>query len=179
MKNWIRTSIAAAVIATGAAGASAALAWGGGGCMGDGPHGGRAGWQQMAPEQMKARIAQRADERLARMELALALTPQQKPAWEAFKGAMTARAERMATRMAERRTAEPPKTAIERLQRMEEMGSLRQTELAEVRKAVEAFYVTLSDAQKTVFDAEFRMMGGKGTGGRGRGAHDGMGFGRG
>lgn len=177
MKNWIRTSIAAALIATGAAGASAAFAWGGGGCMGDGPRGDKAGWQQMEPEQMKARMAQRADERLARMELALALTPQQNPAWDEFKGAMKARAERMATQMAERRAGEPPKTAIERLQRMEEMSTLRQSELAEARKAVAAFYVTLSDAQKTVFDAEFRMMGGEGGRGMGHGRRDGMGHG--
>ncbi len=50
MKNWMKTSIAAAIIATGAIGSTAALAWGGH-C--DGPRGGKAGWSQMAPEQMQ------------------------------------------------------------------------------------------------------------------------------
>lgn len=178
MDKWIKTSIAAALIATGAAGGSAAWAWGGG-CAGDGPRGGRAGWHQSEPGQMAERMAERADERLARMELALALTPQQKPAWDEFKGAMKARAERMAQQMAERRAGEPAKTALERLQRMEEMSQLRQGELAGTRKAVEAFYATLSDAQKTVFDAEFRLMGHKGGRGMGHGPRDGMGHGRG
>ena len=118
MKNWIKTSIAAAVIATGAIGSTAALAWGGH-C--DGPRGGKAGWSQMAPEQMKAKMAERAELHMARLELALALTPEQKPAFESFKTDMKARAERMAATMAERRAAGQPKTAIERMQLMEEM----------------------------------------------------------
>ena len=132
MKSWIKTSIAAAVIATGALGTTAALAWGGH-C--DGPRGGKSGWSQMAPEQMKAK-------------------------------------------MAERRAAEAPKTAIERMQRMEEMSKLRQAEMGEARKSVETFYATLSDAQKTVFDAEFQKMGRKGERGmKGGGPRDGSGMG--
>lgn len=174
MKTWIKSSIAAAVIATGALGATTAMAWGGH-CMGDGPRGGKSGWSQMEPEQMKARMAERAELHMARLELALALSPEQKPAFETFKGDMKARAERMATHMAERRGAEAPKTAIERMQRMEEMSALRQTETAQARKSVEAFYATLSDAQKTVFDAEFQKMGRKGE----RGMRGGMGEGKG
>ena len=155
MKNWIKTSIAAAVIATGAIGSTAALA-GGGHC--DGPRGGKAGWSQLAPEQMKAKMAARAELHMARLELALALAPEQKPAFETFKTDIKARAERMASAMAERRAADQPKTAIERMQRMEEMSTLRQAEMAEARKAVETFYATLGDAQKTVFDAEFEKM---------------------
>ena len=132
MKNWIKTSIAAAVIATGAIGSTAALAWGGH-C--DGPRGGKAGWSQMAPEQMKAKMAERAELHMARLELALALTPEQKPAFESFKTDMKARAERMVANMAERRTASQPKTAIERMQRMEEMSKLRQAEMGEARRA--------------------------------------------
>lgn len=173
MKSWIKTSIAAAVIATGALGTTAALAWGGH-C--DGPRGGKSGWSQMAPEQMKAKMAERSELHMARLELALALTPEQKPAFESFKTDMKARAERMATTMAERRAAEQPKTAIERMQRMEEMGTLRQAEMAQARKSVESFYATLSDAQKTVFDAEFQKMGPRGGQG-GHGMHGGMGGG--
>ena len=175
MKNWIKTSIAAAVIASGAIGSTAALAWGGH-C--DGPRGGKAGWSQMAPEQMKAKMAERAELHMARLELALALTPEQKPAFESFKTDMKARAERMVANMAERRAASQPKTAIERMQRMEEMSKLRQAEMGEARKSVEAFYATLSDAQKTVFDAEFQQMGRKGERGmKGSGPRDGSGMG--
>ncbi|ENO81665.1 hypothetical protein B447_07247 [Thauera sp. 27] len=173
MKTWIKNSLAAALIATGALGTSAALAWGGGQCMGDGPRGGKAGWSQMAPEQMKARMTERAELHMARLELALALTAEQKPAFVTFKNDMKVRAERMASQMAERRATEPPKTAIERMQRMEEMSKLRQVELAEARKSVETFYASLSDAQKTVFDAEFEKMGRKGERGMKGGMHGG------
>lgn len=180
MKTWIKTSIAAAIIASSALG-TAVLARGGD-C--DGPQGGKAGWHSMAPEQMKARMTQRAEVHLARLELALALTPAQKADWEAFKGSMKERADRMAAHMESRRDAAMPKTAIERMERMEEMSKLRQTEMGETRKAVEAFYGKLSDAQKTVFDAEFSQMQGRhGMGergmGHGRGMHDGGGMGRG
>ena len=75
-ENWIKTSIAAAIIATGAIGSTAALAWGGH-C--DGPRGGKAGWSQMAPEQMKAKMAARAELHMARLELALVLAPERSP----------------------------------------------------------------------------------------------------
>lgn len=177
MKTWIKTSIAAAIIATGALGTTAALSWGG---QCDGPRGGKAGWSQMAPEQMQARMAERAGLHMARLELALALTPEQKPAFETFKADMQARAARMVETMAERRAADRPQTAIERMQRMEAMSQLRQSEMAEARKSVEAFYATLSDAQKTVFDAEFQQMGRMGERGMRGGPRDGsrMGAGR-
>lgn len=160
MKTWMKTTLAASLIAMSGLGASAALARGGD--CGFGPQGGKAGWQRMAPEQMQERMSQRADLHLARLELALALTPQQQPAWNAFKGAMTERATRMAEEMAGRMQQEAPQTAIERMQRMEEMSTLRQAEMAETRKAVEGFYGTLSDAQKKVFDADFAAFGSKG-----------------
>jgi hypothetical protein len=175
MKTWIKTSIAAAVMATAALGSSATLAWGGG-CGYDGP-GGKAGWQRMAREQMKERMTQRTEQHLARLELALALTAEQKPAWEKFKGTMKQGADTMIAEMEKRRDADAPKTAIGRLQLMEEMSKLHQARLVEAREAVEAFYPQLSDAQKTVFDAEFRhhgRMGGRGMG-RGDGPRGGMG----
>ena len=125
-----------------------------------------------------AKMAERAEVHMARLELALALTPEQKPAFESFKTDMKARAERMATMMAERRAAGQPKTAIERMQRMEDMSKLRQAEMGEARKSVETFYATLGDAQKTVFDAEFQKMGRKGDRGmKGGGPRDGSGMG--
>lgn len=175
MKTWIKSSIAAAVIATGALGTSAALAWGGQ-CDGGGARGGKTGWSKMAPEQMKAKMAERSELHMARLELALALSPEQKPAFEAFKADMKARGERMATAMAERRGTVQPKTALERMAAMEEMSKQRAVELAEARESVGRFYATLSDAQKTVFDAEFQRMGSRGSKGE-RGMRDGMGDG--
>ena len=177
MKTSIKTSIVAALIAAGALGTTAALAWGG---QCDGPRGSRAAWSQMAPEQMQERMTQRAEVRMARLELALALTPEQKPAFETFKADMQTRTARMVETMGERRSADRPQTAIERMQRMEEMSQLRQTEMASVRESVETFYATLSDAQKTVFDAEFQQMGRKGDRGMRGGPRDGsrMGAGR-
>jgi hypothetical protein len=60
-------------------------------------------------------------------------------------------------------------------------GAIGQDALAkmrEARKSVETFYATLSDAQKTVFDAEFQQMGRKGERGmKGGGPRDGSGMG--
>jgi hypothetical protein len=177
MKNWIKTSIAAAIIATSAIGVSAVAR--GGDC--DGMRDGRPGAQQMSPEKMKARMAQRGEVQAAKLELALALTPAQKPAWDDFKAALKARGERMVEQMTARSDAERPTTVLDRMAKMEEMSKLRQAEMAEMRKAVEVFYAQLSDAQKTVFDAEFDRMGGR-HGARdhkmGKGKPDGMGAGR-
>lgn len=181
MKTWIKTSIVAALIGSSALG-TAVMARGGD-C--DGGMGGKASWHTMAPAQMQERMTQRSQEHLARLELALALTPEQRPAWEGFKASMKERSERMVTHMQARGQADQPKTVLERMARMEEMSKLRQAEMAETRKAVEALYPQLSDAQKIVFDAEFMEMHGRGDkgergmrhGGKGDGA--GMGPGRG
>lgn len=177
MKKLTRTVLVIALAGATVLGGATAFARGGD-C--DGPRGERARWHQMSPEQMQARMSERAEVRFARLELALALTPEQRPAWDAFKQDMQARTTAMAERMAAQRDAERPRTAIERMQRMEEMSQQRQAQMADTRKAVEAFYGTLSDAQKTVFDAEFAKLE---RGGRhGMGARDGargMGHGRG
>ena len=44
------------------------------------------------------------------------------------------------------------------MERMEQMHAERARALAESREAVSSFYAQLSDAQKTVFDAEFQRM---------------------
>lgn len=179
MKTWIKTSIAAAIIATSAIGASAIAR--GGDCDGMGMRDGRQGMQQMSPEKMKERMAQRGEVQAAKLELALALTPAQKPAWNDFKAAMKDRGERMASHMMARNAEDRPVTVLDRMAKMEEMSKLRQTEMAEMRKAVEVFYAQLTDAQKTVFDAEFDRMGGRHGGGHhkmGSGKADGRGAGR-
>ncbi len=169
MKTWIRNSLAATLVATTALGASVAMARGGN-CGGDGP--GPMGMQRIAPAQMAEHIAQRAETRLARLELALALKPEQQAAWTRFKGAMLVKAKDVGERMTAHREEAWPTTAIERLQRMEEMSRFQQEELAGTRRAVEALYPSLSDTQKKVFDADFQMgpRGGKGERGMGPGS---------
>ena len=176
MKTWMKTTIVAALVTTTTLGASAVMARGGH-CDGEGPGGGPMMMQRMNPEQMGVRIAQRAETRLARLELALALKPDQQAAWTQFKGAMLVRAKDMGEGMAEHRQGDRPDTALERLQRMEEISRIHQAELVETRRAVETFYPRLSDAQKKVFDADFQMGPGGGKGPRGMGP--GMGPGRG
>jgi len=149
MKTWIKTSLVAALAATTLL-SGAAMAH----CDGWGGHGYGHGWRNATPEQVKERMNQRLEERLARLELALALTPEQKPAWADFRKAAEARAETMLKEMESRRNAEVPKTAIEQLARAEEFSKKRASMLAEMRKPVEVFYSRLSAPQKTVFDAE-------------------------
>lgn len=179
MKTWIKTSMIAALIGSSVLGASVMAR--GGDC--DGPMGGKGDWYAMAPEQMQERMSQRSQEHLARLELALALTPEQRPAWDGFKASMQQRHERMMAQRQARSQADQPKTALDRMSRMEEMGKLHLAEMAEARKAVEALYPQLSEAQKIVFDAEFMKMQGRGDkGDRGMyqgGKHDGSGMGQG
>lgn len=165
MKTSIKTAVAATVIALGALGSGIAMARGGD-CEG-GMRGERAGWHQMSPE----RIKDRADLGLARLELALAIKPEQKAAWDQFKAAMLERAGKMATQMEAHAKDAPPKTALERMERMETFGKARVADLAETRRDVQAIYARLNDAQKKVFDAEFREGGFGGHGGHGRHGH--------
>lgn len=167
MKTWMKVSLAASMIAAIGVASTTVMARGGD-CGAYGERGGQAGWQQMAPEQMQARMQQRADLRFARLELALVLNDAQKPAWESFKASLTEQTAGMGPRMMQRQAAEDrPQTALERLERMEEMNTLREQHLSATRSAVETFYATLSDAQKTVFDSEFTMMGQDGPRGMG------------
>ena len=160
MKTWIKTSLVAALAATTLLSGAAMARCGGGGGGGYGH-----GWRNATPEQIKERMNQRVEERLARLELALALTTEQKPAWADFRKATEARAEVMLKEMESRRNAEAPKTAIERLARAEEFSKKRAGMLAEMRKSTETFYGKLSAPQKTVFDAEAgKFVGGMGMG---------------
>jgi DNA-binding transcriptional regulator PaaX len=149
MKSWIKTSLVATLAAS-ALFSGSALA----GCDG---HGWGHGWshvQNANPEQARERMNKRMELHLAQLELALALTPEQKPAWEDFKKAAEARADAMLKEMEKWRNAGEPKTAIERLGRAEESSKMHTAMLADMRKSVEAFYGKLNEAQKTVFDAE-------------------------
>jgi len=160
MKTWIKTSLAAALAATVGLGASAAIAAPWGDC--DGPRGGMHGMKhRMDPEAM----SERATERLASLQAALALKPDQTPAWEQFKGVMQDKARKAVEHMQAMRTQDRPKTALERMARMESFGKERMESMQEMRKATATLYSKLDDAQKKTFDNQFRM----GPEGMGRG----------
>lgn len=151
MKPWIKTSLMAALAASFFSGPALAACDGPGDCGGFGSGRGR----DLSAEQIKERMNKRVEVQLARLELALALTPEQKPAWADFKKAAQSRVEIMAQAVESRRKAGPPETASQWMERAEEANKLHARTLTETRKAVDAFYGKLSTAQKTVFDAEF------------------------
>lgn len=157
MKNWIKTTLAASLIAATAAGTGTALARGGD-CAQSGarekPHA-----QRMAPEDRAAHMGEQVELRLARLELALALTPEQRPTWDALAATVRAQTGSLAERMREHRDAARPDTAVDRIARMEHMSARMQTATGELRQAVENLYANLSDAQKTVFDNDFALPG--------------------
>lgn len=150
MKTWMKTAIAAALIATTGLAAGAAVARG---CDGEGPRGAKAAWHQMEPGQMQERAAERLDS----LEKSLAIRAEQREAWDTFRQSMEARAVQAAEHMAARRGAERPGNVLERMQRMEEMGQVRLEMLSETREAVEALYSTLDEKQQQTFDEQFRM----------------------
>jgi len=154
MKHLVKTTLIAALAAT-TLFSGAAMAQCGGHGWGHGGGHGWGGWRNANSEQVKERIGKRVELHLARLELALALTPEQKPAWADFKKAAEARADLMLKEKENRRSAGVPKTALEHLDRMEDAAKKRASMLADMRKPVETFYGKLSTAQKTVFDAEF------------------------
>lgn len=143
MQNWIKTSLIAVLAASALFGSTVVMAKGG-------QH-----HQQAAAgtEQAKAEWLRQNEVQLARLELALVLTPEQKPAWEAFKAAIVARNETVLNDdLAIRDKVGEAATVVERLKRAEEATAQRSKLLGETRKDVEAFYAVLSDAQKKIFD---------------------------
>ncbi|MDR1423328.1 MAG: Spy/CpxP family protein refolding chaperone [Azoarcus sp.] len=150
MQNWIKTSLIAALAASTLLGSPAVMA-----------KGGQHHHQQAAvnPEQAKAKWLRQNEAQLARLELALVLTPEQKPAWETFKAAVTARNETVLNDMEITTKVGEAATVVERLKRAEEVTAQRSKLLGETRRDVEAFYVILNDTQKTVFDDEvYRLL---------------------
>lgn len=172
MKIWMKTSIAAASVAAIGLGASAAVAGGWGDCSGMGGHEMHgAGMHRMhgAKQGMGlTAMSERVDQRLTRLEEALALQPGQRGAWDEFSSTMRGKAAKAAERMESRRNRERPATAVERMERMEELGKERLESMQEMRKAVERLYSSLDDGQKKVFDEQFRKGGSRQ---RGNGRH--------
>ena len=157
--NRIQKTLAVALIA-GMTAAGSAWAWGPGSCAmgGKGNWGGRMG--NVTPEQMQERMDARRTAKFERLESVLSLQEAQKPAWESFKAAMQEQAKARTQFFAEQRKAEAPATALARMERAAAFNSFQQEQLGKKREALQAFYGQLSDAQKTVFDAEFQMIAG-------------------
>lgn len=165
MKTWITTSLAVTLIAASGLASSNAVAAPWGDCDG-GPHGGMHGMRhgRMDP----AAISDRATERLAGLQVALALKPDQLAEWERFKGVMQQQARKAAEHMQAVRMQERPDTALGRMERMERFGSERMAAMQDVRKATETLYGTLDAVQKKAFDEQFRLFGPEGMGPGGR-----------
>ncbi len=163
MKTSTRTSLAMALVAAAAFGASTASAdtFGDcGGMRGDrGMHGGMHWMHGMKHRADPAALMQRAEQRLAKLEGALALSPTQRPAWDEFSSVMRGKVAQRAERIEAMRKQEPASTAIERLERMEEFGKERLESMREMRKAVSALYAQLDERQKKTFDEQFRFAG--------------------
>ncbi|WP_018990836.1 Spy/CpxP family protein refolding chaperone [Aromatoleum toluclasticum] len=176
MKTWMKHSLAAALVATIGVGASGAFAAPWGDC--DGPRGGMDRMHRMDPAAMSEHMTQR----LATLQTALSLKPEQAVAWEQFKSVMQDKARRMSEHMQAMRTQERPKTVPDRMERMESFAKERLASLQEVRKATDALYGGLDATQKKTFDEQFPMFGprGMGRGEMGRGGKGGghMGPGR-
>lgn len=169
MKNWMKNSLAAALVATIGMGAGGAFAAPWGDC--DGAHGGMHRMHRMDPAAMSEHMTRR----LATLQTALSLKPEQAVAWEQFKSVMQDKAHRMSEHMQTMRSQERPKTALERMERMESFAKERLASMQDVRKATEALYAGLDATQKKTFDEQFPMFGPRGTGRGGKGGRMGPG----
>lgn len=154
MKAWMKTSAAVALAAGLGMGAEMAVAGPWGDCAG--PRGGMQPMtQRMGPEMM----AERATERLAQLQGALALKPGQTAAWEEFKGLMQDKARTAVERMQAMRAQPAAATALERMERMQGFARERMESMTAVHAAAAKLYAVLDDAQKRTFDEQFAGFG--------------------
>ncbi|WP_332675048.1 Spy/CpxP family protein refolding chaperone [Aromatoleum sp.] len=114
-------------------------------------------------------LMKRADQRLAKLEEALALAPEQRAAWDEFSSTMRGKAAQSTERVEAMRNRERASTALERLERMEEFGKERLESMQEMRKVVTALYAQLDEGQKKTFDEQFRFAGPRHRGDRRQG----------
>jgi hypothetical protein len=150
MKPWIKTALVAAL--------STSVVFGGVAMAHEGEewcdHGKDKAGHAVNLEQVKSRVSSQVELRLAKLELALALKPEQKQAWADFKQSITTGSETALKEIESSHLVEPPKTAAERLEREVAASKLRINLLADAQAAIGAIYGKLNDTQKTVFDAE-------------------------
>jgi hypothetical protein len=150
-KQWVGVALALPVLW-----ASSALAEDA--ARGDGEHRwhDRGAWhQQMCTERYAGKVG-----RLAYVEAKLALTDQQRPAWNKWRQAELDAAEQKRTGCLQNQPKEGAKpTAIEREARLEKRLSTRLQQLQASRPALQALYDALTPDQKALLDSTAMRLG--------------------
>lgn len=125
-----------------------------GGMMGD-----RAGYgPMMGMGALMSDPAQRMEGRLAFIEAELAITDDQRPAWDAFAAAMREAAGGMAEMHALMASMDAPPPLPERLALMEQAMTSRLAAIRDMRDEVEALYEQLTPGQRENADGLMGMM---------------------
>lgn len=106
---------------------------------------------------------ERIDARLAYAKAALKITPAQEAQWNALADVLRKQAKAMDEQFAQRRnTRDQQLSAIDRLQRRQEMMSAASARATEVLEAAKPLYAVLNDEQKKEADALLSRAGGRG-----------------
>ncbi len=101
----------------------------------------------------------RLEHHLTRLHDELKITPAQQSQWDALAQVMRDNYAAMRARFQERRAApEQPRTALDRLQRDQQMAQLRLDGLQKMIPPFQALYSSLSDEQKQTADKAFGHM---------------------
>jgi hypothetical protein len=98
------------------------------------------------------------EHRLDRLHAALRLTPEQEPAWKAFRSSVTTEVDRAARSVRSLRAAAPNATALDRLENGKRALAAGQGALDELLAATRTFYATLDKAQQARFDEAARRL---------------------
>jgi Spy/CpxP family protein refolding chaperone len=101
-----------------------------------------------APGQMRERMAERHEHRMAELKAKLNITPQQEAAWTAFAAAMQPPAPPQ--RMSREEAASL--TTPERIDHMQQRAAERQERMTQRGEAIKAFYAQLTPDQQKAFD---------------------------
>jgi len=112
---------------------------------------------QTTPDQMRQRMAERHEQRMADLKAKLNITAQQETAWATFDAAMQppAAPQRMS------RDELNSMTTPQRIDQMQQRAAARQEHMAQRGEAVKAFYAQLTPAQQQIFDQYTASMRGK------------------
>ena len=101
------------------------------------------------PEQFRARMEQRAAQRLGELKKKLAITPAQEGAWTTWTAALKPTPHQRPDRAEFQNLATP-----ERIDRMRAMRAQREAEMDKRLDATKTFYTALDASQQKIFDQE-------------------------
>lgn len=121
---------------------------------------GRPPWAAMRDGGFKAI----AEKRLGALHDGLKLQAGQEAAWADFQRVLLGEAEKMQTKMKDWRESAADKTAIQRIEHVQQGADARRASLDAVAGATRSFYAVLDDGQKAFFDKNFRLMPHEGRG---------------